>query len=69
MIDRCEFPGCSKESEIGAHGIRDNSVYSEYWCLEHYHSKSQKKTDNALELVRQIARNLDGRTGELFQQH
>lgn len=57
MIERCHFKGCIKESEYGAHGIRENAVYSEYWCSDHYRSReTSEKTENALELVRKIAR-------------
>jgi hypothetical protein len=35
--DPCK--GCGKESEYGAHGIRDQEVYDEYWCGPCYHKK------------------------------
>lgn len=33
---------CGEPSEIGAHGIRDGAVYSEYWCERCYRSKGSK---------------------------
>jgi hypothetical protein len=30
---------CGKESELGAHGITEGIVYSEFWCLDCWNKK------------------------------
>jgi hypothetical protein len=32
----CQKTGCNSESKYGAHGVRNGSVFSEYWCDKHY---------------------------------
>jgi len=35
--DPCQV--CGKPSKVGAHGIREGKVYSEYYCFAHYNAK------------------------------
>jgi len=37
---------CGEESQVGCHGIRDNSVYDEYYCYDCYNKKKRNKNND-----------------------
>lgn len=46
MSDQC--CRCGGESQVGAHGIRDREVYSEYWCEKCFASKDKEVSKRVL---------------------
>lgn len=43
-IDSDACLGCGSESDYGAHGIKNEEVYSEHWCSACWNKKDREKT-------------------------
>jgi hypothetical protein len=48
-MDKCSL--CDDESYYGTHGVRNNELYSEYYCEKCYRIAEKKEADAAEENI------------------